>query len=339
MKTTYLLLRCLVLFSTISATAIWAQTDLPSWSDTESKQRLMAFVGSVTSQGPDFVEAEQRVAVFDNDGTLWAEQPMYFQLVFAMDRLKAMQADHPEWKTEEPFKSALAGDLKSALASHDNLAKLMFASHAGMTQVEFKHAVKQWIATAQHPTTGLKYTQMVYQPMLEVLEYLRANGFKTYIVSGGGIDFMRVWAEQVYGIPPEQIIGSSVEKQFTFNPDGSADITRLAQLNFNNDKEGKPIGIDAHIGRRPLIAFGNSDGDLAMMQYTMAGDGKRLAVYVHHTDKAREWAYDRDSHIGSLNQGLDYATEHKSQGWILVDMKEDWKVVFAQARSDQAVER
>ncbi|WP_394173820.1 HAD family hydrolase [Thalassotalea litorea] len=328
MKATYLLLRCLVLVSMMLATSIWAQTDLPSWSNTESKQRLVDFVQSVTTQGPNFVDPQQRVAVFDNDGTLWAEQPMYFQLLFALDRLKVLQSEHPEWKTEEPFKSALAGDLKTALASHEDLAKLLFASHANMSQEAFMQAAKDWLSTAKHPTTGRKYTDMVYQPMLEVLDYLRANGFKTYIVSGGGIDFLRVWAEDVYGIPPEQVIGSSIEKTFVFNDDGSTHINRLAEVDFINDKEGKPIGIDAHIGRRPLVAFGNSDGDLAMMQYTMAGSGKRLAVYIHHTDKEREWAYDRDSHIGSLNKGLDYATEHKGDGWIIVDMKKDWKVVF-----------
>ncbi|TLU64647.1 haloacid dehalogenase-like hydrolase [Thalassotalea litorea] len=330
MKPKHTFLHCLVLLSTMYTATILAQTELASWSDSQAKNRLMEYVSTVTTKGSSFVDTEQRVAVFDNDGTLWAEQPIYFQLVFAMDRLKAMQSQHPEWKTEEPFKSALAGDVKSALSSHENLAKLIFASHAGMSQVEFKQAVKEWITTAKHPTTGRKYTEMVYQPMLEVLDYLRANGFKTYIVSGGGIDFMRVWAEEVYGIPPEQVIGSSVEKTFTFNQDGSAQITRQSELNFNNDKEGKPVAIDAHIGRRPLIAFGNSDGDLAMMQYTMAGSGKRLAVYIHHTDKEREWAYDRDSHIGSLDKGLDYATEHKDDGWIIVDMKKDWKVVFSE---------
>ncbi|TKB45535.1 HAD family hydrolase [Thalassotalea mangrovi] len=322
-----ILLSSFLLISSLCSTTLVAQ-DLPSWSNTDARQQLTAFVETVTKEGAGFVEQSKRIAVFDNDGTLWAEQPMYFQLAFALDRLKATQDKHPEWKTQEPFKSVLAGDLKTALSSHENIAKIVFASHSGMSQEEFQQVVKDWITTATHPKTGRKYTDMVYQPMLEVLDYLRANGFKTFIVSGGGIDFLRVWAEQVYGIPPEQVVGTRVKKEFMLNADGGAQIMRQAAIDFVNDKEGKPIGIDNHIGRRPLIAFGNSDGDLAMLQYTMAGEGKRLAVYIHHTDKGREWAYDRESHIGTFDKGLDYATEHKKDGWILVDMAKDWKVVF-----------
>jgi phosphoglycolate phosphatase-like HAD superfamily hydrolase len=299
---------------------------LPSWNDGEARQSIIAFVDRVTNEGsPDFVPPAERIATFDNDGCLWAEQPMYFQLLFALDRVKALAPQHPEWKDKEPFASLLKGDLKAALAGGEHSAfEIVMATHAGMTTEEFEQIVKDWVATAKHPTTGRPYTGMVYQPMLEVLDYLRANGFKTFIVSGGGIEFMRPWAEAVYGIPPEQIVGSSIKTKFELR-EGKPVLVRLPELNFIDDKDGKPIGINSHIGRRPIAAFGNSDGDLQMLQWTTAGDGPRFALYVHHTDAGREWAYDRNSSIGRLDQGLD---EAHANGWTVVDMKQDWKVIF-----------
>jgi phosphoglycolate phosphatase-like HAD superfamily hydrolase len=274
---------------------------------------------------PDFVPPAERIATFDNDGTLWAEQPVYFQLLFALDRVKALAPQHPEWKEKEPFASLLKGDLESALAGGErSILEIIMATHAGMTTEEFEKIVKDWIATAKHPTTKRPYTEMVYQPMLEVLAYLRANGFRTFIVSGGGIEFMRPWAEAVYGIPPEQIVGSSIKTKFELR-DGKPVLVRLPELNFIDDKDGKPVGINAHIGRRPIAAFGNSDGDLQMLQWTTAGPGPRFALYVHHTDAEREWAYDRESSIGRLDKGLD---EAQAKGWIVADMKQDWKVIF-----------
>jgi len=275
---------------------------------------------------PDFVRPEERIAVFDNDGTLWAEQPMYVQMVFAIDRVKAMAVDHPEWQSEEPFKSLLAGDLKKALAGGQQaVGKLMMVSHTGMTTEAFSQLVKEWIGRAKHPRFKRPYTDLAYLPMLELLEYLRANGFKTFIVSGGGIEFMRPWAEAVYGIPPEQVIGSSIKTQFEIK-DGVPVLMRLPELDFVDDKEGKPVGIQLHIGRRPIAAFGNSDGDLQMLQWTSAGSGKRFCLYIHHTDAEREWAYDRESSIGRLDKGLEAA---RASGWTVVDMKNDWKRVFA----------
>ena len=302
------------------------QNVLPSWNDGESKQAIMDFVQRTTTQGsPDFVPPAERIATFDNDGCLWAEQPAYFQLLFAIDRVKAMAADHPEWDDQEPFKSAVAGDMKALLASgKEGLAKILAASHTGMTTDEFAHAVRQWLETARHPTTGKKYSEMVYKPMLELLGYLRANGYKTFIVSGGGIDFMRVFAEEVYGIPPEQVVGTSVAAKYEVR-DGVPVMVKLPEGLFVDDKEGKPVGIYQHIGRRPVFAAGNSDGDFQMLEYTTAGDGARFAMIVHHTDADREWAYDRDSHIGQLKRGLDEADE---RGWVVVDMAEDWKAIF-----------
>jgi phosphoserine phosphatase len=263
--------------------------------------------------------------VFDNDGTLWAEQPAYFQLLFAIDRVKALSNAHPEWQTEEPFASLLRGDLKAALAGGERaLLDVIMATHAGMTTAQFQQIVTDWIATAKHPTTGRRYTQMVYQPMLELLAYLRANGFKTYIVSGGGIEFMRPWVEDVYGVPPEQVVGSSIVTTFEMR-DGTPVLVRQPKINFIDDKEGKPVGINQHIGRRPIAAFGNSDGDLAMLQWTCGGPGPHFCLYVHHTDAAREWAYDRQSHIGQLAKGLDEAA---ARDWTVVDMKSDWKEIF-----------
>jgi hypothetical protein len=299
---------------------------LPSWNDGASKEAIVAFVEKVTTPGaPGFVPVPERIATFDNDGTLWAEQPSYFQGLFALDRVKALAPQHPEWKTQEPFASLLRGDLKKALAGGDRaLLELVMATHAGMTTEEFEKVVRDWIATARHPVTKRPYTEMVYQPMLELLAYLRASGFKTFIVSGGGVEFMRPWAEQVYGIPREQIIGSSIKTKFELR-DGAPVLVRLPEVQFVDDKAGKPVGINAHIGRRPVAAFGNSDGDLQMLQWTAAGSGPRFCLYLHHDDAAREWAYDRESSVGKLDQGLD---EAKARGWTVVSMKGDWKVVF-----------
>ena len=310
------------------ATAARAADPLPSWNDGPAKAAIVAFVDKVTKQGsPEFVPEPERVATFDNDGTLWAEQPMYFQLFFALDRVKALAPQHPEWKTTQPFKAALEGDMKTLAASGEKgLLTLVMATHAGMTTADFEKIVKDWLATARHPTAKRPYTKMVYQPMLELLAYLRANGFKTFIVSGGGIEFMRPWVSEVYGVPPEQVIGSSIKTKFEMR-DGKPVLVRLPEINFIDDKEGKAIGINAHIGRRPIAAFGNSDGDLQMLQWTTAGDGARFALYVHHTDGEREWAYDRKATFGRLDKGLD---EAKAKGWTVVDMKKDWKVVYPQ---------
>ncbi len=313
----------LVLFS---VTVALAADPLPSWNDGTAKQSILAFVEKVTT--PDsagFVPVLERIATFDNDGTLWAEQPMYFQLFFTLDRVREMAPQHPEWKDTEPFASLLKGDVKAALAGGDKaILEIVMATHAGMSTIEFEKIVKKWIATARHPETKRLFTEMVYQPMLELLAYLRANGFKTFIVSGGGIEFMRPWAEKVYGIPPEQVIGSSIKTKFEMR-DGKPVLIRLAEINFIDDKEGKPVGINAHIGRRPIAAFGNSDGDLQMLQWTTGGEEPRLALYVHHTDPEREWAYDRTSHVGQLDKGLDEATE---KGWLVVDMKADWNSIY-----------
>lgn len=322
-------IRCIIvvtsLFQLAACTTPSVTDPLPSWNEGPAKQSIITFVQHVTTPGNDLVPPAQRVAVFDNDGTLWAEQPIYFQLLFAIDRVKALASKHPEWKEKEPFASLLRGDVKTALAGGERaLVEITMATHAGMTTEEFDQVVKEWIATARHPVTKRPYTEMVYQPMLEVLTYMRANGFKTFIVSGGGIEFMRVFSQEVYGIPPEQVIGSSVKTRFEMR-DEQPVIVRLPELNFNDDKEGKPIGINQHIGRRPIAAFGNSDGDLQMLQWTAAGTGPRLCLYIRHTDAEREWAYDRASHIGKLDKGLDEAA---AKGWTVVDMKHDWKLIF-----------
>ena len=308
-------------------TAISHAADLlPSWNEGQAKQSIVAFVEKVTKSGsPDFVPVAERIATFDNDGTLWAEQPMYFQLFFVMDRIKALAPQHPEWKTKEPFASLLRGDVKTALASGEaGLVPLVLATHASLTTEEFEQAVTGWLATAKHPKTGRPFTEMVYQPMLELLAYLRANGFKTFIVSGGGIEFMRPWAEKTYGIPPEQVVGSSGGLKYELR-DGQPVIVKLPSIVLNDDKDGKPVGIQRHIGRRPIAAFGNSDGDFQMLEWTTSGKGARFGLIVHHTDAAREWAYDRQSHIGRLDKGLDAA---KAKGWIVVSMKDDWKIIF-----------
>jgi phosphoglycolate phosphatase-like HAD superfamily hydrolase len=299
---------------------------LPSWSEGATKGAIVEFVAKVTAKGgKDYVPPAQRIATFDNDGTLWAEQPIYFQFLFAIDRIKALASKHPAWKDQEPYASLLKGDMKAALAGGEHaLLEMVHASHAGVTTEEFEKLVKDWFATARHPRFRQPYNRVVYQPMLELLRYLRANGFKTYIVSGGGVEFMRVFAERAYGIPPEQVIGSSGKQKFELR-DGKPVLVKLPELDFLDDKEGKPIAIQKFIGRRPLAAFGNSDGDLAMLQWTCSGAGARFCLYVHHTDAEREWAYDRTSSIGRLDQGLD---EARARGWTVADMKRDWKRIF-----------
>ena len=311
---------------TLVTTLVQAADPLPSWKEGMAKTAIMEFIVAVTNDGGSgFVPKEARIAVFDNDGTLWSEQPMYFQFLFALDRVKALAPQHPEWKDKEPFASLLKGDVKGALAGGERaMLDIVMATHAGMTTEEFEMILKDWLATGKHPRFKRPYTDLVYQPMLELLAYLRANGFKTFIVSGGGIEFMRPWAEHVYGIPPEQVIGSSIKTQFEVR-DGKPVLTRLPEINFIDDKAGKPVGINQHIGRRPIAAFGNSDGDLQMLQWTTGGTGLRLGVLVHHTDADREWAYDRESHIGRLDKGLD---EAKAKGWTVVSMKDDWKRIF-----------
>ena len=308
------------------ASAALAADPLPSWNDTAPKKAIVTFVERVTRDGsPDFVPVPERIATFDNDGTLWAEQPIYFQFLFAIDRVKALAAQNPEWKTKEPFASLLKDDMKRALAGGEHaMLDIVMSTHAGMTTQAFEKIVTDWIATAKHPKTGRLLTEMVYQPMLELLAYLRANGFKTFIVSGGGIEFMRPWTEKVYGIPPEQVIGSSIKTTFEMHNDQPV-LVRLPEINFIDDKAGKPVGIQMHIGRRPIASFGNSDGDLQMLQWTAAGKGARLMLIIRHTDAKREWAYDRQSSIGHLDKALD---EAQGKGWTVVDMKRDWKVIF-----------
>jgi len=315
-----------LLMTALIATVARARPPLASWNDGTAKQAIIGFVEKVTEEGsPDFVPPEKRIATFDNDGTLWSEQPIYFQLAFALDRVKALAPQHPEWKDQQPFKGVLEGDLKSVMAGgKKSLVQIMAATHAGMTTDEFEQIVLQWIKTAKHPKTGRLYREMVYQPMLELLSYLRANGFKTFIVSGGGIEFMRPWTEQTYGIPPEQVVGSSIKTEYELH-DGKPVLVRLPEINFIDDKEGKPVGIHSHIGRRPIFAAGNSDGDLQMLHWTTVGRRPSFGLIVHHTDAEREWAYDRDSHIGQLDKALD---EAKSRGWTVVDMKADWNAIY-----------
>jgi hypothetical protein len=311
----------------IGAQALAVTDPLPSWNDGPAKARIVAFVKAVTDPaGKDHVPPAERIAVFDNDGTLWSEQPAYFQLFFAIDRVKALAAKHPDWKTKQPFKAALEGDMKALAASGEKgLVELVMATHAGTTPEAFRTIVRDWLATARHPKFRRPYTDLVFQPMLEVLAYLRANGFKTYIVSGGGIEFLRAWAEEVYGVPPEQVVGSSIKTKYEVRG-GVPTLVRLPEINFIDDKAGKPVGILQHVGRRPIAAFGNSDGDFQMLEWTTAGSGARLGLLVHHTDAEREYAYDRKSPFGHLDKGLD---EAGSRGWLVVDMKRDWKRVFA----------
>jgi hypothetical protein len=322
--------------------AAFGAEPLPSWNDGPAKKSIIDFVEKVTNAGsPDFVPVPERIATFDNDGTLWCEQPLPVQLFFALDRVKALAPQHPEWKTQEPFASLLKGDVQTALAGGDRAAvELMMATHTGMTTVEFEQIVKDWIATAKHPKTGKLYTEMVYQPMLELLAYLRANGFKTFIVSGGGIEFMRPWAERVYGVPPEQVIGSSVKTKFEMRAGGPV-LVRLPELNFINDKDGKPVGINQQIGRRPIMAFGNSDGDREMLEYTQGGSGTRFELLVLHDDAAREYAY--GPALGLPNPKLGAFTpalyeEAKKGNWTVVSMKDDWKQVFPEQDAVTAID-
>ncbi|MCB2208495.1 MAG: haloacid dehalogenase-like hydrolase [Bacteroidetes bacterium] len=299
---------------------------LPSWNEGKTKLAIINYVNDVTNiESDNFIPVSERIATFDNDGNLWSEQPAYFQLFFAIDRIKALAPDHPEWKTQQPFKAVLDDDMKE-LAKHGEhgLLELVMASHAGMTTSEFEQIVKEWLRTAKHPRFERPFTDLVYQPMLELLQYLRENDFKTFIVSGGGIEFIRPWVEEVYGIPPDQVVGSSIKTEFDYN-NGNPVIRRLAEIDFIDDKEGKPIGIHKFIGQKPVFASGNSDGDLQMMQWTATNKYKSFLLYLHHTDAEREWAYDRESHIGKLDKGLNEAHE---KGWTVVDMKNDWKVIY-----------
>jgi phosphoglycolate phosphatase-like HAD superfamily hydrolase len=305
-----------------------AQTDpLPSWNEGAAKQSITHFVTRVTTEGGvDFVQPAERIAAFDNDGTLWTEQPAYFQLMFAVDRVKALAPRHPEWRTQQPFQALLAGDMEAVAAGGmKGIGEILAATHAGMSTEEFSETVTDWLASARHPRFGRPYNELAYQPMLELLAYLRGNGFKTFIVSGGGIEFMRPWAEKVYGIPPERVVGSSGVTRLQTQPDGKLVLMKEAKVEFIDDGPGKPIGINRFIGRRPILAFGNSDGDHQMLQWTAAGSGARFMGLVHHTDAEREYAYDRQSHVGKLDKALD---EANAKGWTVVDMKRDWRKVF-----------
>ncbi len=324
-----LTLRCLAAAATVALVglpAMAAEDPLPSWNDGGSKTAIVDFVNRVTKEGgPDFVPVEKRLAVFDNDGTLWAEKPVYVQLFFAFDRVKALAPQHPEWQTKEPFASILKGDMEKALSGGDHaIAEVVAATHAGMTTDEFAEIVQQWIAAAKNPEKDRLFSRMDYQPMLELLSYLRDNGFETFIVSGGGVDFMRVFSQSLYGIPPEKVVGSTGKLKFELK-DGHPDVLKLADIDFIDDGPGKPVGIQMNIGRQPIFAFGNSDGDLQMLQYTCLKSGPKFCGYVHHTDAKREWAYDRDSKVGRLDKGLDAAA---TNGWTVVDMAKDWKTVF-----------
>jgi phosphoserine phosphatase len=315
-------------FVTVPYLALAQSDPLPSWNDGPAKKSVTDFVARVTTQGgSDFVPPPERIATFDNDGTLWCEQPVYSQVAFAFDRIKAMAPQHPEWKTTQPFKAILDKDMKALAASGEKgLLQVVAATHTGMTTDDFSKVVVEWTSTARHPRFNRRYTELVYQPMLELLAYLRANGFKTFIVSGGGIEFMRPWTERIYGVPPEQVVGSSIKTRFEMK-DGAPALFRLPEVNFIDDKTGKPIGINEHIGRRPIAAFGNSDGDLEMLQWaTLGASGARFGLIVHHTDAEREYAYDRQSHFGKLDVALDAAAANK---WTVVDMKTDWKRIFA----------
>ena len=304
-----------------------AADSLPSWTDGASKARIVSFVESVTDPTSQaYVPPAERIAVFDNDGTLWSEQPMYFQLAFILDRVKALAPQHPEWQTQEPFKSVLAGDMAGVAATGEHgLLELVAATHAGMTSEEFAGTVSNWLEAARHPRFERPYTELTYAPMKELLAYLRANGFKTFIVSGGGVEFVRVFSERVYGVPPEQVVGSSIRTKYEVR-DGKPTIVRLPEMEFIDDKAGKPVGINRYIGRRPILAFGNSDGDFEMLEYTTSAPGPRLGLIVHHDDGEREYAYDRESSVGRLDRGLDEAAK---RGWVVVSMKSDWRAVYA----------
>jgi len=315
-------------FNPVRQNKITAPPDpLPSWNGGISKTTIIDFVTKTTKKdGKDFIPVADRIACFDNDGTLWSEQPMYFQLAFAIDQVKAMAPQHPEWKTTQPFQALLEGDIKTALAGGEKaLMQIVMTTHAGMTTEAFEKTVKDWLTNATHPKTKKRYNEMIYQPMVELLKYLRSNGYKTFIVSGGGVDFMRPWVEQAYGIPPDQVVGSSGKVKYE-SLNGKPVLIKLPEINFIDDKEGKPVGIHQYIGKRPVFTAGNSDGDYAMLQWTStAGGYPRFGMIVHHTDAEREWAYDRQSHIGKLEKGLDDAAKHN---WLVVDMKKDWKKIY-----------
>jgi phosphoglycolate phosphatase-like HAD superfamily hydrolase len=314
----------------LTSLPVFGQTNnadpLPSWNEGATKKAILDFVRTITEKGsPQHVPVEERIATFDNDGTLWSEQPLYFQLAFAIDRVKALSPKHPDWKEKQPFKAVLEDDMKTVFASGERgLVELVMASHAGMTTDEFEVIVKDWLATAKHPRFKRPYTELVFQPMLELLTFLRANGFTTYIVSGGGIEFMRPWVENVYGIPPEQVVGSSIKVKYEVQ-DGKPVLVRLPEIDFIDDKIGKPVGIHKFIGRRPIMAFGNSDGDFEMLEWTTAAKGPRFGLIVRHSDADREWEYDRKSPIGRLDKALDEAPR---RGWAIADMKQDWKVIY-----------
>jgi len=314
------------LLAILFVVAARAADPLPSWNDGPAKQAILTFVEQVTdSSRPTFVPVEERIATFDNDGTLWVEHPMYTQLAFALAMVKALAPQHPEWTTQQPFRAVLENDLKAlATSGEKGLMELVMVTHAGMTTDEFATSVSDWLASAKHPRFEKPYTECVYQPMIELLNYLRANKFKTFIVSGGGVEFMRPWTDKAYGVPPEQVLGSSIKTKYEYR-DGAPVILRLPEIFFVDDHEGKPVGIQKFIGRRPIAAFGNSDGDLQMLQWTAAGKGPRLMMFVHHTDAEREYAYDRKSHFGRLDKALD---EAERRGWNVIDMKKDWKVIF-----------
>ena len=324
-------LACILIAGLISCTgttppAAGNQDPLPSWNDGQTKGAILQFVQAATDEaGPGFVPVPDRIAVFDNDGNLWSEKPVYFQLLFAMDQVRLLADHHPEWETEQPFKAVLENDMETlASFGEHGILELVMATHAGNTTEEFENSVKEWISAARHPRFNRAYTDLVYQPMLELISYLQDNQFKTFIVSGGGLDFMRPWVEEVYNIPRDQVVGSSIKTEFVFE-DGSPVLKKLPEIDFIDDKEGKPVGIHRFIGRRPVFCSGNSDGDLAMMQWTAAGKGSRFMLYLHHTDSDREWAYDRNSSVGRLDKGLDAAME---KGWTVIDMQKDWKVIY-----------
>ena len=308
----------------ISATAA---DPLASWNNGPAKKAILEFVAAVTDKnGKDYVKPAERIATFDNDGTSWLEYPMYTQAIFAFDRVKALAPQHPEWKTTQPFKAVLEDDMKTVGASGmKGLMEIIMATHSGMTAEEFEKEVSDWLATTNQARFKRPYTELIYQPQVELMAYLRANGFKTFIVSGGGVAFMRTFSEQAYGIPPQQVVGSSIVAEFQLK-DGKPEMVRTPKIDFINDKAGKPVGIYQHIGRRPILAFGNSDSDMQMIEYTLAGEGRRLGLFVHHTDAEREYAYDRKSHVGTLDKALDQADVN---GWIIVDMKKDWKEIFS----------
>lgn len=323
------LIATLVLLALICPACSRPAATLSSWNDTPTRDAIVAFVDRVTDEAsPDYVPPAERIAVFDNDGTLWCEQPAYFQLLFALDRVKAMAPDHPEWRTTEPYRSVLAGDHQALAAQGEKaLLEIVAATHAGMTTDAFTDLARRWVTTAEHPTLKRPYIQCIYQPQVELLAYLRAHGFKTFIVSGGGIDFMRPWTEAAYGIPPEQVVGSSAKSKYEVR-DGRGVVVKQPQINFIDDKDGKPVGIVEYIGRHPILAVGNSDGDFQMLEYTTTNGKPRLGVLIHHDDADREFAYDRDSHIGRLARGLDEAAR---RGWLVVSMKRDWKTVFPES--------